>query len=635
MIKNRSKAFMAALATILFIMGPIATTNVSAMNNQQKAAIQKSSTIKMKVINTSSLEVKKSASTKSEKLGSIKKGQTVEVISISKGFAKISFKGKYGYVNSKYLEEVKTSTVSQSKYKEREMHVTKSGSLTVRKGAGTKYASIGKVKNGDVVIAVQELSNGWVKIQYKNSYGYVPSSDLKKGVYVEDRKASNNVISKIKNLGSNVKLSDKDKVVNARKAYNSLSQSAKKLVTNLSVLEKAESRIAKLEAEQKSANSVVSKIKGLKKNITLSDKGAIEEIRGEYNKLSSSAKKLVTNLNVLEEAEFKITALEKERENKLNQMNADRVIAQINELNKQISLNDESIVKSARKAYDDLNKPSKVLVTNLHILEKAESKIAEIKKEEETARLNKANAERVMDQINKLNKTITLDDTDAINSTRKSYNNLNSKAKLLVTNLDVLEKAESTFDEIRSVIRLMNKLPVNIELSHKEQVQEVRRAFESLSKEAQDSIPDIQLAILTTAELKIVEIERENSDSLIAKDLVERIKNLDKVIEYTDAKEINQIRAAYDGLVYPAKQKVTNYDDFMSAEEQLNDVYCDIIYVEHLIKELPSDITLECKDAVKEAYDKYNALSDNNKIGVDGNLVEKLNSAVNTLKSLQ
>ena len=567
MIKNKTKAILCAIATIALMNTPTTTIEASAASNQKTVA-QKSSTTKMQVINIDSLNVRKGANAKSTKLGSVKKGQTLEVISISNGWAKINFKGNTGYVSSKYLKEVKDTKTSSSKYKKREMSVT-STTLTVRKSNSTKSSSLGKLKKGNVVIAVQESSNGWVKIEYKGKFGYVQNSNLKKGSYVEDRESANKAVSKIKSLNSKITLKDKSNVTKARSAYNSLNKNAKKLVTNLNVLEKAEAKIAQLEADQKSANSVIAKINSLNSNITLNDKNTVIETRNEYNKLNSSAKKLVTNLDILENAEAKIAELEAILEAELNQTNARKVMTQIDELNKTITLNDSNLIKNTRQAYEELNNDSKLLVTNLDILESAENALYEIRL------------------------------------------------------------------AVRHAIKLMDELPIDIKLEHKPQVEEARRAFNSLSKEAQNSIPDLQLAILRTAELKIEDIERENAHKLIAKDLVERIEKLNKTIEYTDAEEIKYIRNAYDSLIYPVKQDVTNYNDFIIAERKKNDVYCLLIATEHLIKELPSEITLEHKDVVEEAYRKYNDLSQNNKLGIDNNLVAKLDNAVATLEQLQ
>lgn len=46
------------------------------------------------------------------------------------------------------------------------------GSLNVRKGAGTKYASLGTIKNGSTVV-IAARGTSWHKIEYNGGYGYV------------------------------------------------------------------------------------------------------------------------------------------------------------------------------------------------------------------------------------------------------------------------------------------------------------------------------------------------------------------------------------------------------------------------------------------------------------------------------
>ena len=60
-------------------------------------------------------------------------------------------------------------------------------------------------------------------------------------------------------------------------------------------------------------------------------------------------------------------------------------------------------------------------------------------KEAEIAKLNKTKANEVMAQINKLDKTITLDDSDLVKNARDAFDSLNHDARKLVTNLDILE----------------------------------------------------------------------------------------------------------------------------------------------------------------------------------------------------
>ena len=53
-----------------------------------------------------------------------------------------------------------------------------SSKVNVRKGAGTKYASLGSLKNGATVVIVSKGSS-WHKIEYGSGYGYVSASYIK------------------------------------------------------------------------------------------------------------------------------------------------------------------------------------------------------------------------------------------------------------------------------------------------------------------------------------------------------------------------------------------------------------------------------------------------------------------------
>lgn len=56
-----------------------------------------------KVTSSSRLNVRKSPSTSATVLGTFNSGQQIEVISISKGWAKVKYNGKVGYVSEKYI----------------------------------------------------------------------------------------------------------------------------------------------------------------------------------------------------------------------------------------------------------------------------------------------------------------------------------------------------------------------------------------------------------------------------------------------------------------------------------------------------------------------------------------------------
>ena len=65
-----------------------------------------------KLVNATSLNVRSGAGSNYKKIGSLTKGTKVSVISESKGWSKIKYNGKNGYVSSKYLKKVSQNSSS-------------------------------------------------------------------------------------------------------------------------------------------------------------------------------------------------------------------------------------------------------------------------------------------------------------------------------------------------------------------------------------------------------------------------------------------------------------------------------------------------------------------------------------------
>ena len=135
-----------------------------------------------KIVTASSLNFRSGASTSASKIGSLLKGTEVGFISESNGWSKISYKGKVGYVSSRYLSN-KLNTPSTDNNVKSTKIVTAS-SLNFRRGASTNASKIGTLPKGTEVGFISE-SNGWSKISYNGKVGYVSSS------YLADKSSSN------------------------------------------------------------------------------------------------------------------------------------------------------------------------------------------------------------------------------------------------------------------------------------------------------------------------------------------------------------------------------------------------------------------------------------------------------------
>ena len=86
--------------------------NTSSNNNSSNETVKYK-----KIVTATSLNFRNGPSTTSSKIGSIKEGSEVGVISESNGWSKISYNGKIGYVSSKYLGDKTTSSSSTSSEK--------------------------------------------------------------------------------------------------------------------------------------------------------------------------------------------------------------------------------------------------------------------------------------------------------------------------------------------------------------------------------------------------------------------------------------------------------------------------------------------------------------------------------------
>ena len=117
---------------------------------------------------TDNINVRKGPNTTYAKIGSLKKNAKVSVVAkTSNNWYKIKFNNSYAYVSSQY--------VTLTEIEELEYSATASilSDVYVRKGPNTNYEKIGTVKKDDKVNIVAITSNGWCKIKFNNSFGYI------------------------------------------------------------------------------------------------------------------------------------------------------------------------------------------------------------------------------------------------------------------------------------------------------------------------------------------------------------------------------------------------------------------------------------------------------------------------------
>lgn len=137
------------------------------------------------IVTASALTVRSGAGVLNRKLGSVKRGQSVELAGATKaGWTPIRFKNKTAYVSAKYLKVTVSGTpdVSEPGYA-RSVKTTSSTTTTtavnVRTGPSTSYRSVTVLSKGTAVDLTGKTSKGYSQIAYKGADRWIFSQYLK------------------------------------------------------------------------------------------------------------------------------------------------------------------------------------------------------------------------------------------------------------------------------------------------------------------------------------------------------------------------------------------------------------------------------------------------------------------------
>lgn len=160
------KKHISFILTLIFMVGIMATPiKASAATMNSKAG---------KVsITSGTLNVRKTASTTSDILTSLKQNSYITLISKSGSWWKVEYaKGKYGYCHTDYIKTASGTPMS--------VNIT-SGTLNVRSGAGTSYSKTASLTKGQIVIRLS-TKDDWSRVLFNGTkLGYVKSSYLTTG----------------------------------------------------------------------------------------------------------------------------------------------------------------------------------------------------------------------------------------------------------------------------------------------------------------------------------------------------------------------------------------------------------------------------------------------------------------------
>ncbi|MEH7458200.1 SH3 domain-containing protein [Bacillus sp. JJ1127] len=172
-----------------FVSGASSNASSTNNNNNNNTAVQPASG--NYTVNVSSLRVRTGPSTSHTTLGSVPKGQVVQVVGEVQDWFKINYAGQAAYISKDYVtkggsgENTIQGNKEEPKYQSGNVTVQTGGtyvvnatSLRVRTGPATYQSVIGGVLNGQT-LNVTGVENGWFKVNHQGQTGYVSSEFVK------------------------------------------------------------------------------------------------------------------------------------------------------------------------------------------------------------------------------------------------------------------------------------------------------------------------------------------------------------------------------------------------------------------------------------------------------------------------
>ena len=182
MQKKKIKNIIAVSSVVgTVLLSKSITANATELNQ----GISLASASKGQVVNVnSSLRIRESASTSSAVIGTLRNGNTFDIISKSGGWYQINYNGTKGYVHGDYVKEITSLSTSPSPSTPSQVVAQKgkvynvSTNLRVRSGASTSSSVLGYITN-NTEVSIAGSEGNWYKIKYNSGYGYVSKDYIK------------------------------------------------------------------------------------------------------------------------------------------------------------------------------------------------------------------------------------------------------------------------------------------------------------------------------------------------------------------------------------------------------------------------------------------------------------------------
>ena len=275
------------------------------------------------------------------------------------------------------------------------------------------------------------------------------------------------------------------------------------------------------------------------------------------------------------------------------------VISLINAIDPENYLNCVDTIKAAKDAYDLLTDDEKANISEADV-EKLNTAYAAVE-----------DVIKVIEAIESLPDTITLEQREAVEAANAAYTALAPERQAAVSNADKLQKAVETMqglvarqDRIDAVVAKINALPEAAKLTKAdaEAVAAARAAYDALTADEQEAVDTEKL---TGAETQLGYIDAADS----AMEAIAAIGDVTLDNYETKYEQIVMARSAYDNLADGAKALVTNLDTLKKAEEAYQSMDEDVKEVIAAIGKLKEPLaksnTKMSVDELKEIWDPY------------------------------
>ncbi|MBE6133931.1 MAG: hypothetical protein E7178_04625 [Erysipelotrichaceae bacterium] len=403
----------------------------------------------------------------------------------------------------------------------------------------------------------------------------------------------------------------KAKIDAARKYYKAINGTEKSLVTNYSVLQEAEKAYAKLKEDHIAADKVVDIIKGIE-DYTYSDdfKAKVNAARSAYSLLTDDQKELVSNVEVLDNAELFTSQI-------------DNAIKKINAIGTAKYPNSGKDILIAKEAYESLSDAQKVFVSNYETLANDELFYNQI--------------DNAVNLISAIGEMKYPDSGQAIADAMNAYKTLADEQKKFVTNYNILITDDNSYNQIDNVYKTIKAIGEVKYPDSEKLILEARSAYNNLSESQKAFVDEDTYNILLNDEAIYGKLSTDHKAAEEVTSLIGRIG----AVEYTSAckNKIDAAREAYNALTNDEQRSyVTDYQTLTAAESlyaSLKTNYDAANSVRDLINEIGEvNLNSDCKAKIEEARNKYNALSEEQKALVNFSTYESLVNAESTYTSL-